>query len=634
MQQQKQPDAQPRVLAPSSGPEEMELEVHSVCQTVEKKVQAEMLAAQKVIREQAEQVGTEKVQNLSGRLEQLEKQMTSLHSLNAEVGSLKLQCKDMLSAVQEVQKTYAGLESVIEVKVTQATEVASRNLGATLESKFDALGEQLMKSVASLARKREHESGDANLEKAPRGAGGAKKWRLSTKARRHPRAKRPRKDSCAGSSHKNEEAAHEIAPTLIDDESPKSHAAQDGPKEEDPMANRVMIKLQAHPKGRRDWAIWMDSTAMVRDLYWEYARVSKRGVSKFHLLTPQGKELRMTTSLADLDETVTYLVKAGEPSESQMANLEGETAKIQDEELERDAWQQRLSQLELRVEAIEAILAAQRQAEPATINAVQAQQPNFGELSAASGSRASRRRCPAPPGLGGGHWQDELQNLLRNVSGTRDCTPESPGPLPSCSEALAQTDPANQGACTSSLSPRSSRAEFDAKKLLASTPTEKPPCKKARANMGGDFIQSVDNMDKAQAPDATTPAHMLAKQLEIESWFRDNGHDCHAFTLMCTRRSLASPEGPLSMFVMSPDLLPDRTGYYLLCMKCGLHVEPRRWKQNRGFGCKKKQPVKPRGRQVIPGMRIGLSLIKLDSMCRDSKSALILLSYLCSVNLS
>ena len=44
-------------------------------------------------------------------------------------------------------------------------------------------------------------------------------------------------------------------------------------------------------------------------------------------------------------------------------SLEGEAAKLDDDTLERDAWQQRLSQLELRV-AIEAILAQQRQAEP------------------------------------------------------------------------------------------------------------------------------------------------------------------------------------------------------------------------------------------------------------------------------
>ena len=57
--------------------------------------------------------------------------MSSLQSLNAEVGSPKTQCKDTLVAVQDVQKTSAGLESVIELNVAQATEAASKQTGAT-----------------------------------------------------------------------------------------------------------------------------------------------------------------------------------------------------------------------------------------------------------------------------------------------------------------------------------------------------------------------------------------------------------------------------------------------------------------------------------------------------------------------
>ena len=584
-------EAQPRVLPPSAPSHTMEVENHSVCQVVERKVALEVQAAQKILTEQAEE--RDKNTGLAGRITQLEQRMAAMAGLSSEVGHLKQQCSDTLSVVKEVQHQQSQLEPLIEQKVMQATEAASHALGVTLEAKFDKLGHQLMSQLASLAKKREHDGDEAMEGKSLKGLGGAKRGRKVRKVLRRPGAKirHPCREQQETAAEEPEVAATQLDPPSQQDVNPAEQVAAI----DDETDKRVLIKLQSHPRGRKPWSVWMDSEALVRDLQWEYGRVSRRGVSKFRILDPQGKELRMMAPLAELDQALTYWVVAESPSPSQLAWLEGREAEP-DAELQQSEWMQRLLILEQRVDDIETTLAASRQAEPALRNA------DLAVAMASSGGASARERAvprkasvPTPLGLGGSNWQQDLGRLLQSLA-TSDVASSVSEPSRRSREPSDESSRINDGRLPGQS--QGTSVSSDGKGYIregthmtsdSSLPGKEngPPPGKAYPGMGMEYKSKVDLEDKVASYDDEPPRSMKKWQLDMETFYASAKIDCHAFSVMHNHLSLATPDGPLRRYVDNTSITASKSGWHMMCLKCGLTTELRRWKQNRHFNCRK-----------------------------------------------
>ena len=55
--------------------------------------------------------------------------------------------------------------------------------------------------------------------------------------------------------------------------------------------------------------------------------------------------------------------------------------------------------------------------------------------------------------------------------------------------------------------------------------------------MGSGFIANGNYQHEGLARVTEPPPAMLAKQEEMEAWYRDQGPDCHAFSVMCAKNA-------------------------------------------------------------------------------------------------
>ena len=324
---------------------------------LEQKMQRQVDIAKEALQQEASRAAKTNEANVEERLmSKVQDRMATLEAKVAEIDDIKNEvlkvkqgCEVTHSAVVGVQQNLAGIETVIENKVT----IAAHNLEKSMSGKFDDLGDKPMRSLAAMARKREgeaapSESADAKMQK---GFGGVKRRRkpLNAKARRRkPAAQRKHG---AGESKKPED----VEVTDVDEEAVQEEEEK---ARERMLADQMQVRLISWPRGRRKWTMWRSKRSSVQELHWEYARVSRRGAGRFRLASTTGDSLNPETLIKDLDPEAAILVIAEDPAYGHNVREDAH-----DLWASHDEWMQRLLQLESRVEAVEDALARQAHVE-------------------------------------------------------------------------------------------------------------------------------------------------------------------------------------------------------------------------------------------------------------------------------
>ena len=413
-------EIRPKVTAPdTSAP--MQCEAPSSTGTnIAKTVQVEVEAARSALQGSVTSSIQDKQQELErriwdkmdARMGLLEKKIEHADMVGKHVEELQRSTSETKAAVIQLEQGYREIEPMITKRVQEATAAATQSLSQTLEARFDTLGQQLMSSLASLAKKRESSPGDPS-QKLPRGAGGGKRGlRLRTKPKRR-RSVNPPVVPAEEEREREPEDLNAVPATVLDE-----------PSQEE---SQLAVELVSSPKGRRSWKLWRTASSDIRELYWEFARVSKRGASKFRLLSYEGKLLHLGTKISEVDREHPILVVADPLPEHLMSALQGETDipqadSSEQQEMQRDAWLCRLLQLEARVEMIEQNLAVQRHMQTDLANVTSRDSLGtvgptaLGHFSSKSVSRrGSKSPARAALGMGGEIGKARLFIFLRRL---------------------------------------------------------------------------------------------------------------------------------------------------------------------------------------------------------------------------
>ena len=170
------PECHPKVLPPTSVPMEID-QPSSTCAVVEQKIASEVQAAKEALQSATTSTISASSTNVEtrvlGQVEQkfadLSRRLSAVENINGRVEELAQGVLSTQSAIQNIQHSVSSIEPLIEKKVSEATAATAQALNSSLETRFDELGDRLMKSIAQMAKKRDgdHAEGESNFREEP-----------------------------------------------------------------------------------------------------------------------------------------------------------------------------------------------------------------------------------------------------------------------------------------------------------------------------------------------------------------------------------------------------------------------------------------------------------------------------------
>ena len=303
-------DAQPRIV-PAEAINEHKESSSSAANVVDKKVQMELRIAGEAMKGMAEQqvansavdIESRVTEALHKRMGDFERRMSSVEAIADKVNDISENLAEVTHIAQAVQADHAALEPRIDSKIAEAVGESTRQLTTHLEGKFDSFGQQLLQQIASMARKRDaSDSSDTDMHgKQPRGQGAGKlrKRKHSSHGASQQVQKKPCNDTTQGA----------VTDTDLDESQLEEKICQ--------------VTLTSWPKGRRLWQMYRPERSTVREMYWEFGRVAKRGIGKFAFHDDTGALLELSTLIGDLNPKTVYRVVAEDWKWEETLRLQG-----------------------------------------------------------------------------------------------------------------------------------------------------------------------------------------------------------------------------------------------------------------------------------------------------------------------
>ena len=166
-------EVQPKMTPPTAVASMEVEEEESAGVVMERKMKIEVKAARDALQaaastnaqQEAATVEQKVLARVDAKIKDFDDRMQKMEKLHDEMATVKKGCQETHNAVQELHRSYMGIEPMLERKVQEASKHTAMTLNATLEAKFDALGQQLMMSLSSMAKKREGDVAMGSAEK-------------------------------------------------------------------------------------------------------------------------------------------------------------------------------------------------------------------------------------------------------------------------------------------------------------------------------------------------------------------------------------------------------------------------------------------------------------------------------------
>ena len=294
-------EAQPRIIPASSSQSSTEPTTESAASAVGKKVQMELKMAndallgmaERQVATSAENIEDRVTQAVHQRMSQVERRMQQVEQIASKVEDMAGNIGEVTVAIKQLKENQDAMEPMIDTKIAEAVDQSTKALSSQLDGRFDLLGQQLLQQIASMARKRESDDrSDVDMGvKHCKGTGGV-------------RTVKRRKREAADTENQSEF----IGPV----ERPLDYASDTDLDESQLEEAMSEVLLTSWPKGRRVWKMHRPERSTVRELYWEFGRIAKRGVGRFSIMTDAGEYLDLTTMVKDLQANMVHRVIAEE----------------------------------------------------------------------------------------------------------------------------------------------------------------------------------------------------------------------------------------------------------------------------------------------------------------------------------
>ena len=521
------------------------------------------------------------------RLETLNKRLAEVEKMGASVSQLVADSANSAAAIQQLQKTQAELEPKIEAKLMQATETTAQQLATTLNSKFDELGKQLFQQISSMAKKRDAEDVDMHA-KLPRGPGGGRKTKKRKLLHRKPAANQE------GLMQQRDAEAEVPCPSTDLDE-------------EELTAGLHLLQLQSFPKGRRTWKMWPAEDSNLREVYWDFGRAAKRGVGRFTIYSHTGDYIPLATRVSEIPSDKILRVVSEQWTGDSMLELQGleehmlhgpqrhalptDNDDDDDAQLEHQDMVQRLHALELKVSRLERMVEELMPRGPALQQGHQALLGLGGMLSVScpkesleghDGCSPSDR--PSGPDSA---WASRIAGIFQN-SAVPSLSEDPTVPVPD-----ASADPVLKLESQVVGSPASASDLRGAQGWIRCEQLELPKLKHKF------FLEMQEHVSRTDARQ-------------------------HVFTV-AKDGVVHIPDGSSLRDHLQPEhTITGHMGWRAMCLKCGVVVELKRWRQYSQWACRRvakrsMQPSMPKP-PVSPWATIDNAVDLLEEHARQGKS--------------